>query len=102
MSSHLQIDVSQFVPGVAVVWLLLRAAAECLERSGEVLLLQRAVAQGEPPLWVERIHPQCQLQMLGSLFIAGTQWAIEVVMSHVFFCFTRSCPTEPRASAADS
>lgn len=54
----------QIVPGIAVIWLLLCAAAEGLERPSEVLLLQRAEAQGEPPLWVQRIYPQGQLPVL--------------------------------------
>ena len=57
-------DGGQVVPGVAVVRLLLRAAAEGLERSREVLLLQRAVPQGEPAFRVQRIHPQSQLPVL--------------------------------------
>ena len=61
---HLQVDGGQIVPGVSIVWLLLCAAAEGLQRPLKILLLQCAISQREPPLWVQRIHPQSQLPML--------------------------------------
>ena len=63
----LQVDGGQVVPGVPVVRLLLRAAAEGLRRARKVALLQRAVAQGKPALRVQRVHAQRQLPVLRRL-----------------------------------
>ena len=63
----LQVDGGQVVPGVPVVRLLLRTAAEGLRRARKVALLQRAVAQREPALRVQRVHAQRQLPVLRRL-----------------------------------
>lgn len=58
---HLQVDGCQVVPGIAILRLLLRRAAERLQRAAEVARLYAAVAERKPALRVERIHRQCQL-----------------------------------------
>ena len=65
--TDLQVDGGQIVPGIAVVRLLLRAAAERLQRASVVPLLQGTVAQREPALWMQRVDSQCQLPVLGRL-----------------------------------
>ena len=62
-------DGSQVVPGIPVVRLLLRTAAERLRRASEVALLQCAVAQGEPALRMQRVHTQRQLPVLRRLWL---------------------------------